>query len=339
MIQKHLIKLFTTREEISTLLAFDDVIDLVIPRGSSQLVKYIQSNTKIPVMGHSEGICHVYVDQDADIIKAIQIILDSKNDYPAACNAMETLLIAEPLRNKYVYFSNKQHKNTENPQHQDQIVLDQTKFTQIINAFNKCKSPTENEGSNMLSADTKLSAADVLIFALQQTGVEVFAGPNAAIYYNSNNSKIPLQPTTDLHHEYSDLQCCVELVSEVDSAIAHINKYSSGHTDSIITENKANAQLFTQLVDSACVFVNASTRFADGYRFGLGAEVGISTGRLHARGPVGVEGLTTTKWVLQSADVHTLHLFNAGQYTYIHKSLPVSGDGDSTGKHHSMNVS
>ncbi|KAJ0262382.1 Delta-1-pyrroline-5-carboxylate synthase B [Hirschfeldia incana] len=231
-----LIGLVTSREEIPDLLKLDDVIDLVIPRGSNKLVSQIKSTTKIPVLGHADGICHVYVDKACNLDMAKRIVSDSKLDYPAACNAMETLLV---------------HKDLEQ------------------NAF-----------------------LNELIFVLQNNGVTLYGGPKASKILN-----IPEAPS--FNREYCSKACTVEVVDDVYAAIDHIHRHGSAHTDCIVTEDAEVAELFLRQVDSAAVFHNASTRFSDGFRFGLGAEVGISTGRIHARGPVGVEGLLTTRWILR----------------------------------------
>ncbi|XP_027190998.1 delta-1-pyrroline-5-carboxylate synthase isoform X1 [Cicer arietinum] len=231
-----LIGLVTSRDEIPDLLKLDDVIDLVVPRGSNKLVSQIKESTRIPVLGHADGICHVYVDKSANIDMAKQIIRDAKTDYPAACNAMETLLVHKDL---------------------------------------SC-----NGGLNEL------------ILELQREGVQMYGGPKASAMLN-------IIETSSFHHEYSSLTCTIEIVEDVFAAIDHINKYGSGHTECIVTEDAEVAETFISQVDSAAAFHNASTRFCDGARFGLGAEVGISTSRIHARGPVGVEGLLTNKWILR----------------------------------------
>ncbi|KOM46972.1 hypothetical protein LR48_Vigan07g067600 [Vigna angularis] len=228
-----LIGLVTSREEIPELLKLDDVIDLVIPRGSNKLVSQIKSSTKIPVLGHADGICHVYVDKSANVEMAKRIVLDAKIDYPAACNAMETLLI---------------HKDLIEKGWLNEIILD-----------------------------------------LRTEGVILYGGPVASSLLN-------IPQAHSFHHEYSSLACTVEIVDDVYAAIDHINL---AHTDSIVAEDNEVANVFLRQVDSAAVFHNASTRFSDGARFGLGAEVGISTSRIHARGPVGVEGLLTTRWILK----------------------------------------
>ncbi|KAL2555701.1 Delta-1-pyrroline-5-carboxylate synthase B [Forsythia ovata] len=233
-----LIGLVASREDIPELLKLDDVIDLVIPRGSNKLVSQIKASTKIPVLGHSDGICHVYVDKSADMVKAKQIVLDSKTDYPAACNAMETLLV---------------HK-------------------ELVNTV----------------------GLNELIVELQIKGVTIFGGPRAC-------SMLNLPEASSFHHEYSSLACTIEVVDDVYAVIDHIHQYGSGHTDCIITDDQDIAEIFLHQVDSAAVFHNASTRFCDGFRFGLGAEVGISTSRIHARGPVGVEGLLTTRWIARGS--------------------------------------
>ncbi|KAM1307374.1 hypothetical protein ACFX2H_009636 [Malus domestica] len=231
-----LIGLVNTRDEIPDLLKLDDVIDLVIPRGSNKLVSKIKESTKIPVLGHADGICHVYLDKSANLDMAKRIVLDAKVDYPAACNAMETLLV---------------HKD----------LLSDGGFKQIISELN-------------------------------DSGVSLYGGPRAA-------TALHLPETDSFHYEYSSLACSVEIVDDVNAAIDHIHEHGSAHTDCIVTEDGQVAEVFLTQVDSAAVFHNVSTRFCDGARFGLGAEVGISTSRIHARGPVGVEGLLTTRWILR----------------------------------------
>lgn len=230
-----LFALLETRSDVAEILALDESIDLIIPRGSTELVKRIQSQTRIPVLGHAEGICHVYVDQQAARDMAINICLDGKINYPAACNAVETILLHES------WFPEFHHQ---------------------------------------------------LMGQLRDAGVEVFAGPRLAAV-----TDLPMAPS--LAREYGDLAITLELVSSVQQAVEHINRFGSGHTDSIVTEHAATAEAFLSGVDSACVFHNVSTRFADGYRFGFGAEVGISTHRLHARGPVGLDGLMTYAYRLR----------------------------------------
>lgn len=216
------INLIHSREEVYQMLQFNKYIDLIIPRGSNQLVKYIQENTKIPVLGHASGICHIFLDKSGDYNKAKRIIVDAKTQYPSACNSIETLLI-----------------------HKDFSHIEELKKELIKN--------------------------------------------NIKLVENPENWSI----------EYGDKILNIKIVSSVDEAIEHINKYSSGHTDSIITEDKENAKKFLANVDSAGVYHNVSTRFADGFRYGFGAEVGISTNKTHARGPVGLEGLTIYKYLLE----------------------------------------
>lgn len=222
--------------EIDELLACDQDVDLLIPRGSNKFVRYIMENTKIPVMGHSSGICHVYADKACDQEAALPVIVDAKIQYAAACNAMETLLV-----------------------------------------------------DRAIAAEFLPKAAR----ALEEAGVRLRGTTEV-------NSIVPveLMDEDEFATEYGDLICSVKLVDGVEEAITHINTYGSHHTDAILTEDPATAALFLQMVDSAGVYHNCSTRFADGYRYGFGAEVGISTGKIHARGPVGLEGLVTYKYKL-----------------------------------------
>ena len=263
-ISRDIIGLVTSRGQIKELLTLDDTIDLVIPRGSNALVSYIKANTRIPVLGHADGVCHVYVDESASAEEAIKIAVDAKTDYPSACNAMETLLL---------------HRAT----------LDNGVALQVLQA-------------------------------LRAEGVKCLGGPAAM---KAGLSDIPSKHTK---YEYGDLTCMVEVVDDLDQAIDWIHENGSGHTECIVCSKDSPAgEEFLKRVDAACVFRNASTRFADGYRLGLGAEVGISTGRIHARGPVGVEGLLTTKWQLRSTDggVHYAAEFAGDSATkkFTHKDI------------------
>ena len=233
---ENVINLIKTRYEVQKMLEMDDYIDLIIPRGSNTLVKYIQSNTKIPVLGHSEGICHIYIDEFADLDKATKISIDAKIQYPSACNAVETILVNKKVVKSYL--------------------------AELILEFKKA--------GVLVKGDAEVKN----IIDVQEATEE------------------------DWKTEYSDKIVSIKVVDNINEAINHINKYGSGHTDSIITENKDNAALFMNLVDSSGVYHNASTRFADGFRYGLGAEVGISTNKTHARGPVGLEGLVIYKYKL-----------------------------------------
>jgi glutamate-5-semialdehyde dehydrogenase len=228
--------LMETREDVTEMLAMERFIDLIIPRGSNEFVRHIMDNTHIPVLGHADGICHVYVDRDADPQMAVRIVVDSKCQYVAVCNAAETILV-----------------------HQD-------------------------------GAETLLPA---LQDALQARGVEIRG-------CEGTRKIIDVQPATeeDWHTEYLDLIVSIKVVADMDAAVDHINHYGSGHTDVIVTAERRQAVRFMDCVDSADVFWNCSSRFSDGYRFGLGAEVGISTNKIHARGPVGMEGLLIYQWRL-----------------------------------------
>jgi glutamate-5-semialdehyde dehydrogenase len=230
------IQLLETRQDVAEMLALDEYIDLVIPRGSNEFVRYIMNNTNIPVLGHADGICHVYIDSDADLDMAVNITVDSKCQYVAVCNAAETLLVA-----------------------------------------------TEIAGTFLPKVKT----------ALEQKGVELRGCERTAAI-------IHVKPATedDWSTEYLDYILSIKVVDGLDLAIDHINHYGSGHTDAIVTADKNKAERFMALVDSANVFWNCSTRFSDGFRYNLGAEVGISTNKIHARGPVGLEGLLIYKWRL-----------------------------------------
>lgn len=227
-----------TRDDVKALLKADEWVDLIIPRGSNSFVRYIMDNTHIPVLGHAEGLCITYVEKSADVEKSVKVLLDAKTQYPAACNATETILIDKEIA------------------------------TSLLPRL-----------------------ADVF----EKNGVVVHADENALSYFKNG---IPAE-SGDYDTEYLKKECAVKVVSSFEEAIEHIKKHSSGHTDAILTEDEKAADEFLKRVDSADVFVNCSTRFADGYRFGLGSEVGISTSRLHARGPVGLDGLMTTKWILR----------------------------------------
>ena len=236
--------------EIDELLACHKSVDLLIPRGSNKFVQYIMNNTKIPVMGHADGICHTYLDKDADITKAVSIIVDAKTQYTAACNSTETLLVDRGIsKDNLVMIAGKLKENN--------VVLHGTK-----------------------------EVAEILACAVM--GEEEF------------------------NTEYLDLEISIKLVDGVDEAIEHINHFGSHHTDCIITENKETAERFMQYVDSAGTYMNCSTRFADGFRYGFGAEVGISTSKIHARGPVGLEGLTTYKYKLYG-DGHIVDDYSKGR--------------------------
>ncbi len=225
--------------EIDELLACNKYVDLLIPRGSNGFVQYIMNNTKIPVMGHADGICHTYIDKDADMDKALRIIVDAKTQYTAACNATETLLVDK--------------------------ALGKDKLAQLATA--------------LLDAGVSLHGDEQVRKLLSQLTVADM-------------------PEASYATEYLDMAISIKLVDGVDEAIDHINTYGSHHTDCIVTENDETAERFMALVDSAGCYLNASTRFADGFRYGFGAEVGISTSKIHARGPVGLEGLTTYKYKL-----------------------------------------
>lgn len=237
------VQLLTTREETLALLKLDDFVDLIVPRGSNEFVRFVQDNTRIPVLGHAEGICHLYVDASADIEKAVTIAVDSKTQYPAACNAIETLLVHEAVA----------------PQFLPQVAA-----------------------------------------ALQGRQVQLRLDEKSQDILKNTPDLQGWEPATeeDWKTEYTDLILSIKVVHSLEEAISHINTYGSGHTDAIVTEEQSAADLFLSQVASAGVFHNCSTRFADGFRYGFGAEVGISTQKMPPRGPVGLEGLVTYKYQL-----------------------------------------
>lgn len=244
---KNAVQLVESREAVSELLKQDKYIDVIIPRGSAELVRYIKTNTLIPVLGHADGICHTYVHSAADITKAARILIDAKTQYPAVCNATETLLVDANIA-------------------ADFLGLVAPQLTSRLVTLKLCPES----------------------YALVQPGINVL-----------------LATDKDYDTEWCDLTLSVKVVGDLTEAIDHINTHGSHHTDCIVTEDKTAAELFMTRADSAGVYCNASTRFADGFRYGFGAEVGVSTGKLHARGPMGLEGLTTVKYKL-FGDGHTV---------------------------------
>ena len=240
---KNVLQQVFTRDDVAEMLKCDKYINLIIPRGGNKLVKFIKENTKIPVLGHADGICHIFVDQTADLNMAIKVITDAKTQYPSACNSVETLLIHENFQDK-----------------------------------------------------------DKLLAALQLEEIKLVENPESWAF------------------EHGDTTLAFKTVKNLDEAIEHINTYGSGHTESIITKDIENAEKFMNKVDSAGVYFNASTRFADGFRYGFGAEVGISTNKTHARGPVGLEGLTIYKYKL-IGNGHIVKDYAEGIKQFHHKDL------------------
>lgn len=231
------------REDVNKMLNMSEYIDLIIPRGGNSLVKFIKENTKIPVLGHADGICHIFADESADLKMAIDIVIDAKTQYPSVCNAVETLLI---------------HKN--------------------------------------------FMHANDLLEAIKNAGVKLVDSPESWAF------------------EYSDKILAYKFVNNIEEAIEHINRYGSGHTDAIVTDNMQNAEKFLNEVDSANVYHNVSTRFSDGYRYGFGAEVGVSTNKTHARGPVGLDGLTIYKYKLYGSG-QIVKDYAEGKRHFTHKDL------------------
>jgi glutamate-5-semialdehyde dehydrogenase len=263
------VNLLRTREAVAELLTLDQEIDLIIPRGSQKFVRYIAEHSHIPVLGHGEGICHVYVDRAADLLKATSIAFDSKVQYPAACNAAETLLVHVEIALQFL------------PQ---------------------------------------------MIAEFQANGVEVRGCPRTMKIVQSEMlagaAAVAQATEADWATEYSDLIISIKIVDNTEEAIKHIDAYGSSHTEAIVTEDREVAADFMERVDAAGVYHNASTRFADGYRYGFGAELGISTSKLHARGPVGLEGLTTYKYKL-FGNGQIVASYASGERAFTHRRLPL----------------
>lgn len=265
-VPEHAIQLIESRQEVGDLLSQDKYIDLVIPRGSNQLVRNIKENTKIPVLGHADGICSIFVDKSADIEKTIKIVVDSKTNYPAGCNAVEQLLL---------------HKDIAN----DSLTLNRIAESLISR---KVTLHVTSDIKSLLGANKYVVDADDDSFDI----------------------------------EYLSFDISVKAVDSLNEAISHINQHSSKHTDCIITESKENADMFLKGIDSAGVYWNCSTRFADGFRYGFGTEVGISTNKIHARGPVGLEGLMSYQYQLRgNGHVAGEYKGSGGNKTFTHRDI------------------
>lgn len=254
----HWLSLLETRDDVAAMLKMDEAIDLIIPRGSNDFVRYIMDNSRIPVLGHADGICHVYVDKGADIQMAVDIAVDSKAQYVSVCNAAETLLVHKDIAKDYL---------------------------------------------------------PAMAAAMKEEGVALRGCPET-------RKIISVEAATeeDWDTEYLDYMLSVAVVESLKAAIAHINRHGSGHTDVIVTEDEQAACAFMTLVDSAGVYQNCSSRFADGFRYGFGAEVGVATGKIHARGPMGIEGLCTYKYKLFGHG-HTLASFDRGERAHTHRDI------------------
>lgn len=254
------VQLLSTREEFRALLVLDDLVDLIIPRGSNELVRSIQASTKIPVLGHAAGICHTYVHEDADLELAIKVCYDAKVQYPAVCNAMETLLVNEKVAGAFL--------------------------PKMASEYSKAKVELRGDAAIRRIIQAKVATEK------------------------------------DWATEYNDLILSIRVVGSMEEAIEHINRYGSHHTDAIISKSEMAARRFMDLVDSSSVMWNCSTRFADGFRYGLGAEVGISTSKTHARGPVGLEGLTIYKWKLFGEGQIVTDYVGKDARKFTHRKLP-----------------
>ncbi len=257
-IPKGWIQLLESRADVNEMLKMDEFIDLIVPRGSNEFVKYIMDNSNIPVLGHADGICHVYIDKDADLNMAVNVAVDSKVQYCAVCNATETFLVHEKIAASFL-----------------------PKLKKALDSYH-----------------------------VEIRGCEITRKYIEAVPANE----------IDWKTEYLDYIVSIKVVLSIDEAIEHINRYGSGHTESIVTKNKVEANKFMNLVDSGNVFWNASTRFSDGFRYGLGAEVGVSTNKIHARGPVGLEGLLIYKWKL-IGNGEIVADYSLGKKKFTHKKL------------------
>ena len=255
------VQMIETRDDVRAMLELEDHIDLFVPRGSNDFVRYIQDNTRVPVLGHADGICHAYVDEHADIEQAVSVCYDAKVQYPAVCNAIETLLVHRRIAPTF-------------------LPLLSRVYEPAGVEMRGC------EGTRTLLPEVKPATAE------------------------------------DWDTEYLDLVLSIRLVDNVEEAVAHVNRHGSGHTDTILTEDRQAAELFLSGVDAATVMHNASTRFADGFRFGKGAEIGISTNKTHARGPVGLEGLVLYKYHLTGRGHIVADYVGPQSRPFTHRQLP-----------------
>ncbi|SGZ52595.1 CIC11C00000003419 [Sungouiella intermedia] len=269
-VPKAAVQLIQSREEVGDLLAQDKYIDLVIPRGSNALVRNIKENTKIPVLGHADGICSIFVDKAADLDKACRIVVDSKTNYPAGCNAVEQLLI-----------------------HED-IVADKTKLAKLLSS---------------------LTDAQVTLHVVPEIKQQLTDAVDSKYVVDADDESFDT--------EFLSFDIAVKPVASVTAAVEHINDHSSKHTDCVVTEDKDTADVFLKGVDSAGVYWNCSTRFADGFRYGFGTEVGISTNKIHARGPVGLEGLMSYQYQLKGdGHIAAEYVGAGGSKKFVHEDLP-----------------
>lgn len=255
------VQLVLGREAVAELLKLSEFVDLVIPRGSKALVEYVQSTTRIPVLGHAEGICHIYVDESANRDLALNVIEDAKTDYPAACNAVETVLIHQAIANDFL---------------------------------------------------------PLLASRLKTDGVRLLGGEHVRNILSEDS----IDPVVEWSKEYGDKILAIRVVDSIEAAIDHIHRYGSSHTEAILAEDREKAEQFLREVDASGVFWNTSTRFADGFRYGFGAEVGISTSKLHARGPVGLDGLTTYKYLLRGHGQLVQNYHGDGARPFLHRRIP-----------------
>jgi len=294
------ISLLETREDVKELLELDSLVDLIIPRGSNEFVRYIMQHSSIPVLGHADGVCHLYVDEGADLEMALALTIDAKTQYPAVCNAIETLLVHRSMAPQFL------------PR-----LAEAFGVSSEGGPYGATFPQAELQDRGGTNQSTHQSSSPF------SSGVAV---PRVELRGCPETRKIiptcKAATEEDWKAEYLDYILAVRVVNSLEEAVNHINTYGSRHTDSIVTPERERAEFFMERVDSANVFWNTSTRFSDGYRYGLGAEVGISTGKLHARGPVGLEGLTTYKWRLYGNGQVVAAYTGKSPKPFTHRPLP-----------------
>ena len=313
------ITLLETRDDVKELLQLDSLVDLIIPRGSNEFVRYIMQHSSIPVLGHADGVCHLYVDEEADLEMALRLTVDAKTQYPAVCNAIETLLVHRSVAHSFLPLLADVFGSGASPS------APSNKPT----VYNPADENPSTPGNNLISPSPPKEILS------RHTKIEPGIHPVELRGCPQTQRIIPCKAATeeDWRAEYLDYILAIRIVDSLEEAVDHINTYGSRHTDGIVTASLKKAEYFMERVDSANVFWNASTRFSDGYRYGLGAEVGIATGKLHARGPVGLEGLTTYKWRLYGQGQIVKEYTGNSPKPFTHRPLPNRLPANVPGRH------